>query len=276
MTSFVRFIFAILVAGMVVNLLIVLLANVQSQRIQTLQYRQDAAAFKAKVSEIEGHVRRADIIVESQQMDGHDKALESRLLIRQYASTGSSQEDPLPVMSLVIVGDQLQAGAVMLEFDHMFAPENEDYAPLRNRQILFFDRFRGVGDERAMGEAAGVPFTFFPRNEVPALIRIHPLAAQPSLFETQLWQYLWTSLPDPPRDAKHPWNWGKGGSGLKATWLKPATITVRRRHTYTAYVSADGAVSLDEDQPGISGLFAAMWAEGEKLRAAASKPGILP
>jgi hypothetical protein len=271
MSSFIRFVFAILVVGMVVNLTIVLLANVQSQRNQALQYQQDAAAFKAEVSEIEGHVRRADIIVESQQMDGHDNALESRLLIRQYASTGSSQEEPLPVTSLVIAGDQLQAGAVMLEFDHMFAPENQDYAPLRNRQLLFFGRFSSVADNRVKGEAADEPFTLFPRNEVPALVRIHPLAAQPSLFENQLWQYLWAILPDPPRDAKYPWIWGKGGSGVKATWLKPATITVRRRHTYTAYVSADGAVTLGEDQPGIFGLFDAMWAEGEKLRAAAPK-----
>ncbi len=106
---------------------------------------------------------------------------------------------------------------------------------------------------------------------MPALVRISPLASQPSQFESRLWQYLWTILPDPPRDVKYPWVWTKGGSGLKATWLKPATITVRRRHTYTAYISADGAITLGEDQPGITGLFDAMWAEGEKLHAAAPK-----
>jgi hypothetical protein len=250
------------------------LANVQSQHNQTLQYQHDSAAFKVKISEIEGHVRRADIIVESQQLDGHDKALESRLLIRQYAATGTSQEEPLPVVSVVIPGDQLQAGGVMLEFDHMFAPETEDYAPLRNKQLLFFSRFGGVEDKRIRSEAlsgGGVPFTSFSRDEVPALVRINPQSEHPSQFESQLWQYLWTILPDPPRDAKYPWVWTKSGSGLKATWLKPATITVQRRHTYTAYVSADGIITLGEDQPGISGLFDAMWAEGEKLRAAAPK-----
>jgi hypothetical protein len=271
MKSFVHFIFAILVVGMVVNLTIVLLANVESQRKQAQKYRDDTVAFKVKISEIEGHVRRADIIVESQQMDGHDNALETRLLVRQYAATGSSQEQPLPVASIAIRGDQLQAGGVMLEFDHMFAPENEDYAPLRNKQLLFFGRFGGVENKDARNEAPEEPFTLFPRDQVPALIRVRPLSVQPSQFESRLWQYLWTVLPDPPRDAKYPWVWAKGGSGVKATWLKPATITVRRRHTYTAYISADGVISLGEDQPGIYDLFDAMLTEGEKLKAAAPK-----
>jgi hypothetical protein len=271
MAPFVRFIFTIVIVGMVVNLAIVLLANIQSQRNQVVQYHQETAAFKARITEIEGHVRRADIIVEAQQVDGHDKALDSRLLIRQYASTGTSQEEPLPVVSVVIPGDQLQASGVMLEFDHMFALENDDYAPLRNKQFLLFGRFGGVEDQRAKSEASDEPFSFFPRDEVPALVRINPLTIQPSHFESRLWQYLWTLLPDPPRDAKYPWVSAKGGTGLKATWLKPATITVSRRHTYTAYISADGIITLGEDQPGITGLFDAMWAEGEKLRAATLK-----
>lgn len=271
MAPFVRFVFSIILVGMVVNLAIVLLANVHSQRNQGRQYRGDVVAFKNRIDEIEGHVRRADIIVESQQVDGYDKALETGLLIRQYASTGSSQEEPLPVVSIVIPGDQLQAGGVMLEFDHMFAPDFDDYVPLRNKQLLFFSRFGGIEDARTMGAIRDEPFTFFPRDDVPPLVRINPLAAQPSQFESQLWQYLWTLLPDPPRDAKYPWVSARGGSGLKATWLKPATITVRRRHTYTAYISSDGTITLGEDQPGITGLFDAIWAEGEKLRAAAPK-----
>jgi hypothetical protein len=267
MSSFVRFVFVILIVGMVVNLAIVLAANVQSQRHQTRQYQREIAEFKTHLTGIAGHVRRADIVVESQRIDAYGNTLESTLLVRQYASTGTSQENPLPVVRIVIPGDQLQAGGVVLEFDHLFAPESDEFAMLRNTQLPLFSRFCGATETPA-ADQPDERFTFFQRDQVPELVRLQPRIIQAGLFESRLWQYLWTLLPDPPRDAKYPWVSARPGSGLRATWLKPATITVtiRDRHTYTAYISADGAVTLDADQPGMTGLLKMMMDEGQMLR----------
>jgi hypothetical protein len=266
MASFIRFVFAIVVAGVTVNLAIVLVANVRSSHRQARQYRQDVGRFKDLIGDIGGHVRRADLIVESQRLDGHDHPLETRLLVRQYRATGTSQNAPLPVVRVTIPGNQLQATGLMLEFDNLFAPENPDYEVLRNTQLAFFGMFCGA-DEPAPS-SPGAPdtrFTFLPRFQVPDLIRLDPLAGRPSTFESGLWQYLWNALPEPPRDAKFPWVSVQPGAGVKGTWLKPATIAVRRSHTYTAYVSSDGIITLGEDEPGMTDLMDVMEREAKNL-----------
>jgi hypothetical protein len=271
MAIFVRFVFAILIVGMVVSLAIVLTKNVRSQRNQGERYQNEIGEFKMRLADIEGHVRRADIVVESQRIDANEKALETTLLVRQYASTGTSQENPLPVVRIVIPGDQLQAGGVMLEFDNLFAPDIDEFGILRNKQLLLFGRFCGA-TETAPAEGPDERFTFFPREQVPELMRLKPNATEPSVFESRLWQYLWTLLPDPPRDAKFPWVSAKSGGGLKATWLNPATITVtvRGAHTYTAYIDGGGNITLSADQPGMSGLLETMLTEGKMIRSKAS------
>jgi hypothetical protein len=269
MASFVRFVFTILLVGMAVNLAVVLLANVQSQRRQARQYEQEAARFKALLADIDGHVRRADVVVESQRVGSDGTPLESTLLIRQYRATGTSQDNPLPVVRITIPGNQLQATGLMLEFDGLFSADVEEYAMLRNTQLVFFGRFCGAGEPAAsQPSAADTRFTFMPRDQVPELVRLNPSESQPTPFEIKLWQHLWTLLPEPPAGAKWPWVSPSPSLGLKASWLKPATITVRLRRTYTAYVSADAMISLSEDEPGIPGLLDAMVEEGKKLRSA--------
>ena len=268
MAAFVRFLFTIVIVGMVVNLAIVLLANTHSQRLEAQQYTRQANRFQQLIGEVGGHVRRADAVVESQRVDSRDHALETTLLIRQYGSTGSGQGRPLPVVRIVIPGDQLKASGLLLEFDRMFASDNDAYAMLRDTQLVFFGMFCGASEEApAVSNAADDRFTFLPRDQVPELARLDPEAPQASYFEKQLWEYLWGLLPEVPRDAKYPWVSGSPAHGLKATWLKPATITVKRTHTYTAYVSIDGNITLAEDEPGKSGLLDEMVKEGQKLEA---------
>jgi hypothetical protein len=266
MASFVRFVFTIVVVGMTVNLAVVLAANIRSGRRQTRQYRRDVVRLKDLIGNIGGHVRRADIVVESQRLDGRDNALESTLLVRQYRATGTSQNDPLPVVRITIPGNQLQASGLMLEFDNLFAADNPDYEILRNTQLVFFGRFCGADEHAPTSPAAADSrFTFLPRYQVPELIRLDPQVGRPSTFETGLWQYLWNALPEPPRDAKFPWVSAKPGLGVKGTWLQPATIAVRRTHTYTAFVSVDGIITLSSDELGMTDLMDVMEREGKTL-----------
>ena len=262
MTSFVRFVFTIVIVGMAVNLAVVLVANARSERRQNRQYQADKARFKDLIATIGGHVRRADIIVESQRLDGHDQALESTLLVRQYRATGASQKDPLPVARITIPGDLLEATGLLLEFDSRFAPGHEDYEMLRNAQLVLFGAFRGADEPAAtQPSAAEGSFSFLLRGRVPELIRLEPFDPQPSAFESGLWQYLWQALPEP-------WDAAKPGPGLKVTWLKTEkaiAVTVRDNHTYTAYASTDGTLTLKPDQPGMADLRGEMEREGKRL-----------
>jgi len=266
MAAFVRFLFTIVIVGMVVNLAIVLLANTHSQRLEAQQYTRQANRFQQLIGEVGGHVRRADAVVESQRVDSRDHALETTLLVRQYRATGTSQDRPLPVVRMVIPGDQLKATGLMLEFDRAFASDKDEYAMLRDTQLVFFGMFCGASEEApAAPTVADERFTFLPRDQVPELIRLDPELVQPSYFEKQLWQYLWSLLPEVPRNAKFPWVATSPAHGLKATWLKPATITVQRTHIYTAYVSIDGNITLSEGEPTKSGLLDEMIKESQKL-----------
>ena len=137
---------------------------------------------------------------------------------------------------------------------------------LRDTQWVFFGMFCGAAEEApAAPGAADERFTFLPRSQVPELVRLNPEASQASYFEQKLWEYLWGILPEVPRNVKYPWVSADPAHGLKATWLKPAAITVRPAHTYTAYVSISGTITLEEDVPGKSGLLDEMVKEGAKL-----------
>jgi hypothetical protein len=266
MAAFVRFVFTLLIVGIAVNLVAVLLANARSQRRQALQFQHDSACFKDMLADISGHVRRADLIVESQRVDSLGQPLESTLLVRQYRATGSSQKAPLPVVRITLPGNQLQATGVLLEFDSLFAADIQDYAMLRNTQLVFFAGFCGVGEPAPTSTAVPDPrFTFLPRGQVPELVRLDPLAPQPSPFESKLWHYLWNALPDPPRDARFPWVSAQPGLSIKATWLKPAAIAVGPKNVYTAYVSTDGSVTLGQNEPGMTGLLEVLEDEGKRL-----------
>jgi hypothetical protein len=280
MAAFVRFVFTILIVGSAVNLAIVLLANSQSQRNQDRAYRENADRFTKVVGQIDGRLRRADIVVESQRVDARNHVLESTLLIRQYHAAGSGQNEPLPVVRIVIPEDQLKATGLLLDFvperrrqaegmpaesDAAFA---RAYPMLNEAQIMLFDLFCGA-KETAPAAGSGVSdarFTYLDRTRVPELVRLDPRAPQASLYEVKLWQGIWNQVLELPRGAALPWVSKKGN--LMATWTKPAVITVRRDHTYTAYMTAEG-ITLNEDEPGISDLMGIMLEEGRRLSLAA-------
>lgn len=341
MAAFVRFVFTIMIVGIAVNLLVVLAANSRSQHTRAVQYEAQAQQFTKLAGSVDRHVRRADIIVESQRVDARGNALESTLLLRQYRDVGTGQEQPLPVVRIVIPGDRLQAGGLHLKFGSDFAGDGGEYQMLANKDIVLFGLFCGA-DETAPTNPSVTDerFTFLVRDKVPPLLQLtgensriesaaralrgglslaaeadltrdmlgrlsesdlranaaalgidpkisqqqmvesvygllHRLSfpPQPSYFEMKLWQYLWSQLPEVPTEATLPWDFElfrpedvqhKLPSLLKATWCKPATITVRRVHTYSAFIDSNG-ISLSEDEPGIVGLLDNMLKEGEML-----------
>ena len=341
MAAFVRFVFTIMIVGVAVNLAVVLAANSRSQHTRAVQYESQSQQFTKLVGSVDRHVRRADIIVESQRVDARNNVQESTLLLRQYRDVGTGQDHPLPVVRIIISGDMLQAGGLHLKFGSDFVGAGGEYQMLANKDIVLFGLFCGA-DETAPTNPnmTDERFTFLVRDKVPQLLQLtgvnsridsasreiraalkqgpdtdltrdmlaslsketlqsqaealgidpkssprqmmdsvyfllHRLSfpPQPSYFEMKAWQYLWSLLPDVPKNATLPWTFELYRPAdvqhkllplFSATWFKPATITVRRERTYSAFIDSNG-ISLSEDEPGMVGLLDTMLYEGKML-----------
>jgi len=261
--SFVRFLFTIVIAGVVVNLAIVLLANNWSHNNQERQYyRQKQQAIEKFAQAGEGRVRRLDMVVESQHvgsLDGRDKVIDSTLLVRQYQSIANDQSKPLPVERIVITGDKVEVEGLKLTFDSMFSQEDEEFQWLRDKTLLYFSRVCGAGEKAPEEPLPDERFTFTPRDRVPQLTRIDPTDERPFYFETRLWQRLWEIIPDPQKGEVS----APAKANMQVTWLKPAQRVLRRNHTYTALITTND-ITLDEDRAGIPNLLNAMLEAGRK------------
>jgi hypothetical protein len=271
--KFVRFVFAILLAGMLVNLGIVLLANSASHHRQVRQTEDEKRRLADMLGQVDGHVRRLDLAVESQHVRADDSVTESTVLVRQYRSVGTDQSQPLPVKRLVIPGDRIQVTGLMLEFASAAPAEEQEYSFFRNRTLLYFSLVCGADQHAPDQSQPDERFTFTPSGVPPQLSRLDPLAVRPTYFESRAWEHLWQHIRMPQPGTSLPWSFDVTSAGgddgamkwLKVTWTKPAARTLRRSHTYTAFISAGGEVTLDEDKlPCIPNLLNIMLEEAQK------------
>ena len=262
MNRFVRLILVILIAAAGMGIAVVVLANTRSRQIQDKQTREERAQMQKLLGEVSGHLRRADMVVESQEVDARRKAIRTTLLVRQYASLmGSEKSQPLRIARVVIPGDRVSVDGMRLEISERFAEEAEEFRELRGARLYYFGMIRGEQDKGIKSpDGKDSRFSFLERFEVPQLTRLRPGEARPSTFERQQWSYLWSLIPEPLEgSAKTTKN------GLTTTWLPPKTITVQLERIYSAFVGIDG-VSLEEySTAGQSRLVEEMLEEGKKL-----------
>jgi hypothetical protein len=278
MHSFVRFIFTILVVGIVLNVAIVFLANAQSQRRQLLQDREDQRKLAQQFINFDKSLRRVDVVVESQRL-GHDMtAAESTLLVRQYHSTGSDQSVSAAVQRVTIPGDRLAIYGMRLEFNSRFAEDVPEFQFLRDKQVVYFATICGENEKRGLAEG-DERATLMPWWEVPDITRINILTMQPAIFEVRLWKYIWNRIPDEshplpwksnPLDTP-PQNW-KGN--INVTFMAPAVTTVKLQHSYSAWISGNGewgSLSWDQYSTGVAELTRTI-IEQKKLQEASTRP----
>jgi hypothetical protein len=171
MTSFVRFIFAVLIAGILLNLAIVGLANVNSERRRTAELKAEREAFSGLLARLDGRLRRADIGVEWQTLDAGDRVVESSLLVRQYYLTGADDLRPLPIVRVKVPGSRILVDGVLLEFDSLFTSNNANLELFRGKRLAYFNHIY-VEDQRPSDQ-----FAFLTELEVPPLTRLHPAFA---------------------------------------------------------------------------------------------------
>jgi len=262
MSSFIRFVFTVIAAGTVLNLLIVLTANARSAQKQATDMAHEKAAFGALLENADQRLRRADMVVESQEVDARGVAVKSTLLLRQYAATGSEQTHAFPVRRVTIPGNKLAIDGLVLRFDDTFAQELPDLQILRNRTLGYFFRVYGEA-EFAPEKAPDTRFSFLNQWQAPALTRLEPMEPRPTYYEQKLWPYVWGIVKEPPPagDGK----WLATHRGIDVKWTLPAVHAVGLEHTYSAYIGPDGVISIEEDSTvGIPGLLDSMLEEGKK------------
>ena len=264
--SFVRFVFTVLIAGMAVNLAIVLMANSASHNRQLRQTQDQKRQLAEKLALADGRARRLDLLIESQHVRADDSVIDSTVVMRQYRSLGTDQGNPLPIQRLVIPGDKIQVAGMKLEFVASSAPEDQEYQFLRDKTLLYFTRVCGASQHAPDPPLPEERFTFTPLGQVPQLTVIDPAAFRPAYFESHLWQHLWDNIPNPPPAEPLPWTSRVTAAGLKVTWIKPVARTLRRGHVYTAYISTENVVTLEEDTlPSIPNLANVLLDEARKL-----------
>jgi len=240
MTSFVRFIFFVLVVGILLNLVIVGVANVNSERHREVRTQEERDTFARLLKTINGRLRTADIAVESQIVHSRGTVEKTTLLIRQYFKTETDEDKPMAIQRLTIDGDRINVDGLFLDFDALFAPDEPNLQVLRGMKVAYIDHIyseQQPADER---------FTLLPEYRVPELTRIQPVLAGdrisfPSFYELRIWQHLWDYIKRPDLAPR----------GFTATHLPPASHDLKTGHVYSAMVGPDGISLRDAATPGL-------------------------
>ena len=160
---------------------------------------------------------------------------------------------------MVIEGNRVYIDALTLDFDGLFAPDEEEFRLLRNVKLSYFAHVYGEGEPEINR------FNFLVVNQPPELTRIHPDRPMPGFFEMRLWRYLWDFIQEssntaPPKAAQ---------LAMKVTWLKPAALAVQNGQTYAAFLDNDG-LSLERDNT--PGLLTSMLKEAQEMKDDAAAP----
>jgi hypothetical protein len=260
MNRFVRLISIIVIAGFAVSATVVVVANAWSRQQQAKRNVDNRERFSEIVAEATDHQRRLDMVVESQELDARGQALESTVLARQYASTGSDQSRPLKVVRIVIPSDLVVVEGVIFDFSEDFAADAWQYQLMRKNNLSYFSLIRGKDQMAPKLPARDPRFTYLPRSNVPEMTRIEPLALRPSSFEVGFWNYVWDLVPEPV-----PASLEASRRGLKVKWVASEPMRLQRERTYTAYIGTSG-ISIQENAiPTLPGLLDSMLAERKRM-----------
>jgi hypothetical protein len=231
MSSFLRFIFALIIIGVLVNLAIVLLANARSHALQIQEKAAERERFAALTHSLDKQLRRGDMAVEWQRVDANHNVIETSLLVRQYMPH-DDKSVPLPTVRVIIPGNRVCISGLKLYFDPLFNPE---YAELRDTTLFYFASVYADSVPRSQR------FTFLPVDQVPIATQVHATDKKPvpTYLENRLWQNLWPLIQQPLTAEKN---------GLNVTWIDPVCKVVKSGALYRITVGLEGVTITEEDE----------------------------
>ena len=185
MTKFVRFILVLVIVGAAVSLGMVTISNARSRQAQDRLMAKERALVEEVTTQMNGKLRRAQIVVNGQEVDADRNVIRTTLLVRDF----NYQQQPLPTREVIIPGSKVCVDGIRLIFGPNYP---EAYREMRNTNLWLLMRIyapdQPEDDRFSFWQGWGTDgFT------VPASMRVHP-AGHVSHFERKLWQNVWNLM----------------------------------------------------------------------------------
>ena len=231
MSSFVRFVFALLIVSSAIAFGIVSGADINSERHQETDMGLEHDRFADIIARYNGHLRHGDIAVEWQKIDATQQVIQTSLLVRIYGLDAEGNETPLPIQRVIIPHNRVSIDGLQLDFDSGFP---EQYKVLRGTRLAYFGHI--YADEQLLDDR----FTFLEDAKVPRDTSIHP--DHVTHYEREFWESLWSMIGSPKLAAK---------AGLKASWAPAATRVVENGKVYSIYLGFEGVKIGENTDPAV-------------------------
>ena len=250
MPPFVRVMVIFIVVGVCLALGVMVVRHYQVRRRQLDDAKRDRAAVAALFERLDHRMRRADIVVGSQLIDGERRVARTTLICRRYAiDTDNVSSIPLTPQIITVAG----GSAVVRYWSLNFAPVfkfDQDYADysgiVAGKTIYFFDSIRSTDPKDEGSPLAD-------RLRVLQSCQVDPLG-QPSAYEKELWHKIW----DLTRETRT--NLLAGQRGLQIQEFKSPAIPLKPGVVYRIWIegSEQPMIHQEDDPVEISDMMRAM------------------
>jgi hypothetical protein len=249
MAHFVRFIFTIVAAGIVVSLALVMFSDFRGRTRQRRAEAEERRLFEKLIEHNNGRLCRGNIAVEWQKTSAIGEVLQTSVLVRRYAIDAEDKQSPLPIKRIILPGARVCVDGLVIKFDALF---NEEFKNVRSVRLAYFARV--YSEQQPSLER----FSFLQEWQVPDATLVH--RDHVTHYEERLWQYLWDLIPSTERVEKQ----GQidraemqrlldraAKQGLTVDWKEPACRVVKNGLVYAIFVGDEGATFDTSDDPSL-------------------------
>lgn len=254
MSPFFKFTFSVTLVACVLAIAIVLLANRHSQRVQARLLAAERERARELFTDQAKKVRRADLVVESQQVSGTGKVIETTVIFRPWISTASEKDIELSLQRVKIPGDTVTIDGQIVNFSRNYL-ENVDF--LASSAIPMFGHLYGEGQKPSPENLLAPSFSGPSPAEDPDSV---------SIYELRIWSSIREAMLDPVTAEKN---------GITIQLKTSASRVVRPGVAYAVWLGKALGVVIEE-QPERTQIVRELLARAEAIDAwAATRPSAL-
>ncbi|HMD55288.1 MAG TPA: hypothetical protein VKJ65_12125 [Phycisphaerae bacterium] len=187
-----------------------------------VQLEKERKEFEAIIDRLTDRTRRAQLVVDSQVINGSNKVVSTTLLWQEYTVGPGGEQEPMPIQKFTIPGDTPHIDALVLKFQDNYVEEGD---LLRGKTLAFFRRIYGESQPPDEGASLLGP------GNVP-MVLVNKYGQPPNQFVTDLWNHVW-DLIDNQKLAQ--------SEGLDVVQGTDVYKPVAPGKLYTIYVPSDGS-----------------------------------
>ena len=146
-----------------------------------VQLEKQRKEFEDIIDRLTGRTRRAQLVVDSQVVDGSSQVESTTLLWQEYTVGPQGEPEAMPIQKFTIPGDTPHIDALTIKFQDSYVEEGD---LLKGKTLVFFRRI--YGDSQAPDQGASL---LGPDN-VP-LVLLGNDGQPPNHFLTEMWNNIW-------------------------------------------------------------------------------------